>query len=91
MNTPDPRLIAHACGRRLRKLVESKDWSSYQMSALRELFGELAVQPGTSPETLRGLIELVGARGSDGEALHGLTDEHVRALWRGYYGAQLSE
>lgn len=86
---PDPNVIAHNCGKRLRKLTDSKDWASREMRALRRLFGEFAEQGTSSTNDLRQLVELVGVRPSDQEALSSLSAEHVPLIWCGYYGAPM--
>lgn len=91
MDTPDPRLLVLNAGKRLRQLADSKDWSSAKMRPLRRLFEDFAVRHPTDTALLRQLIEMVGARHVDGEALAGLTPEHVSLLWRGYYGAPVPE
>lgn len=88
---PDAKAIAHNCGKRLRKLTDSKGWSSREMRVLRKLFDEFAEQGTASTNDLRQLVELVGVRPSDQEALQHLSTEHVPLIWCGYYGAPIPD
>jgi hypothetical protein len=88
MSTPELQLLVTHCGMRLRRLAESRDWNRPEMGPLQQLFGEFAAGGRSSVDNLRRLITRVGSRDADGTALQGLSPEHARHFWRGYYGAR---
>ena len=61
------------------------------MRPLRTLFGEFADYRSANTNDLRQLVELVGVRPSDQDALQDLSAAHAPLVWSGYYGAPMPE
>lgn len=91
MDAPNPHLLVHDSGKRLRKFEDTNDWLTPKMRPLRELLRSFASAPDREVDVLRQLIVDVGAAHAGSEILHRLTSEHVPLFWRGYYGGLLPE